>query len=150
MAKDKDLNNSDDVLDITITSALATSLLPTIPAPEVASRMKATLLNRIKTSESSHRFMFADQGDWRTIAEGVQVKVLRQETDSRSVLVKMAANSFLPAHEHDCDEEAIVLEGEVWLEDILCGIGDYHIAHAGSSHREIRSDHGCLLFIRNA
>ena len=149
MAKDKDLNVL-EALDITVAGAVASSLLPTIPAPEVANRMKATLLNRIKSSESSHRFMFADQGDWRTIAEGVQVKVLRQESDSRSVLVKMAANSFLPAHEHDVDEEAIVLEGEVWLEDILCGIGDYHLAHAGSSHREIRTDHGCLLFIRNA
>jgi quercetin dioxygenase-like cupin family protein len=149
MAKDKDLNIS-EALDITVAGAVASSLLPTIPAPEVANRMKATLLNRIKTSESSHRFMFANQGDWRTIAEGVQVKVLRQESDSRSVLVKMAANSVLPAHEHDVDEEAIVLEGEVWLEDILCGIGDYHLAHAGSSHREIRTDHGCLLFIRNA
>jgi quercetin dioxygenase-like cupin family protein len=149
MAKDKDLNVA-EALDITVVGAVASSLLPTIPAPEVASKMKATLLNRIKSSESSHRFMFANQGNWRTIAEGVQVKVLRQESNSRSVLVKMAANSFLPAHEHDVDEEAIVLEGEVWLEDILCGIGDYHHAHAGSSHREIRTDHGCLLFIRSA
>ena len=149
MAKDKDLNVA-EALDTKVAGGLASSLLPTIPAPEVASRMKETLLNRIKTSESSHRFMFANQGDWRTIAEGVQVKILRQESDSRSVLVKMAANSFLPAHEHDFDEEAIVLDGDVWLEDILCGIGDYHLAHAGSAHRDIRTDHGCLLFIRNA
>jgi anti-sigma factor ChrR (cupin superfamily) len=149
MAKDKDLNIL-EALDITIAGAVASSLLPTIPAPEVSIRMKKALLNRIKTSECSNRFMFADQGDWRTIAEGVQVKILRQEADSRSALVKMAANSSLPAHEHNFDEEAIVLEGDVWLEDILCGIGDYHLAHAGSAHREIHTDHGCLLFIRNA
>jgi anti-sigma factor ChrR (cupin superfamily) len=149
MAKDKDLNTL-EALDITIAATIASSLLPTIPTPEVANRMKETLLNRIKTSESNHRFVFAGQDDWQTIAEGVQVKILRKESDSRSALVKMAPNSFLPAHEHYFDEEAIVLEGEVWLEDILCGIGDYHLAHAGSAHREIRSDHGCLLFIRNA
>ncbi|MDI1309504.1 MAG: cupin domain-containing protein [Methylotenera sp.] len=149
MAKDKNLS-AIEALDATVVSAVASSLLPTIPAPEVASRMKETLFNRVKTSEANQRFMFADQGDWHTIAEGVQVKILRQESDSRSALVKMAANSCLPAHEHHFDEEAIVLEGDVWLEDILCGIGDYHLAQAGSAHREIRSEHGCLLFIRNA
>lgn len=111
---------------------------------------KATLLNRIQTTESSHRFMFADQGEWRTIAEGVQIKILRQESDSRSALVKRAANSFIPANQHDFEEEAILLEGEVWLEYILCGIGDYHLAHACSAHGEIRTDRGCLLFIRSA
>jgi hypothetical protein len=111
---------------------------------------KATLLYRIQTSESSHRFMFADQGEWRTVAEGVQIKILRQESDSRSALVKMAANSFIPAHQHDFDEVAIMLEGEVWLEDILCGIEDYHLAHACNAHGEIRTDRGCLLFIRSA
>ncbi len=145
MANDKDLN----VLDVMLASTIASDLLPTIPAPEVASRIKTNLLNRVQSSESSHRFIFADQGDWRSIGEGIQVKILRQESDSRSALVRMAANSILPAHEHDFDEEAIVLEGDVWLEDILCGIGDYHLAHAGSAHREIRTDHGCLLFIRN-
>jgi quercetin dioxygenase-like cupin family protein len=146
MAKHKDEN----VLSIELTGAIASDLLPTTPAPEVASRIKEKLLGKIKAAETNHRFMFADQGDWRTIASGVQVKVLRQEADSRSVLVKMAANSVLPAHDHAFDEEAIVLEGEVWLEGILCGIGDYHLAHAGGNHQAIHTQQGCLLFIRNA
>ena len=146
MAKDKDLN----VLDVKITEKIATDLRPTIPAPEVADRMKATLLNRVKSSETNQCFMFAEQGDWKTIANGVQVKMLRKEADSSSALIKMEPHSFLPAHDHVFDEEAIVLEGEVWLEDVLCGIGDYHLAYAGSAHRKIRTDKGCLLFIRNA
>lgn len=146
MAKDKDLN----VLDVKITEKIATDLLPTIPATQVAERMKVTLLNRVKSSEKNQRFMFADQGDWKTIANGVQVKMLRKEADSSSALIKMEPNSFLPAHDHAFDEEAVVLEGEVWLEDVLCGTGDYHLAFAGSAHRKIRTDKGCLLFIRNA
>lgn len=146
MAKDK----QNPELAPEIIGAIASDLLPTIPAPEVASRIKDKLLSRIKAAEGNHRFVLANQGDWQTIAQGVQVKVLRQVESSRSLLIKMAANSVLPAHPHAFDEEAIVLEGEVWLEGVLCRMGDYHLAHAGSAHQAIHTQQGCLLFIRNA
>ncbi len=138
------------VLDDALTSAIAINLLPTTPAPEVASRIKEKLLSKVQSAQAVNSFIFAGEGDWKTIAVGVQAKVLRQEANSRSMLFKMAANSSIPAHYHAVDEEAIVLEGEVWLEGVLCRMGDYHHACAGGEHQEIYTERGCLLFIRNA
>lgn len=147
--KDAMRQESDASLDAEVVGAIASDLLPTTPAPEVADRIKGKLFGRIKAADNNHRFVFAEQGDWKTIAKGVQAKVLSQEAGQRSVLVRMEADSILPAHQHTHDEEAIVLEGEVWLEGVLCHMGDYHYAYAGGTHQDIHTQQGCLLFIKS-
>lgn len=139
----------DTGLDVKVVAAIASDLLPTTPAPEVADRIKDKLLSRVKAANSNHRFVFAQEGDWKTVAKGVHAKVLHQVAGQRSVLVRMDADSVLPAHTHAHDEEAIVLEGEVWLEGILCRLGDYHYAYAGGKHQDIHTEQGCLLFIKS-
>ena len=45
-------------------------------------------------------------------------------------------------------EECVVLEGEVWLGDVFCRAGDFHFAPAGLRHGAIRTEAGCLLYVR--
>ena len=40
------------------------------------------------------------------------------------------------------------LEGEVWLGDVSARAGDYHLARSGIPHGVLRTDGGCLLFLR--
>ena len=141
---------SNKVLSDDITEAIAISLLPTSPAPEVASRIKAKLMARTTVNARSHAFVFANQGEWKVISTGVSVKLLRQDTSAKSFLIKMDANTSIPSHMHPADEESYVLDGEVWLEGVLCATGDYHFAAAGCQHQKIHTDIGCTLLVKSA
>ncbi len=130
-----------------ISAAIASKIIATTPAPEVVERIKTRLMQRV--SAHSHTFVFANQGEWKTVSAGVQVKLLHKTTDTKSFLIKMAANTSIDAHTHVQDEESFVLEGEVWLEGVLCRAGDYHYAQAGSQHQQIRTTLGCTLLVRS-
>ena len=149
MKKLIDQNNYSDVkpvLDDEINVAIASNIKPTTPAPEVALRIKNKLMQRV--GADLHEFVFADQGKWKTIDNGVQIKLLHKDQVTKSFLLKLAANAHISAHAHTQDEESFVLEGSVYLEGILCQVGDYHYAHAGSQHQEIWSSSGCTLLIK--
>ncbi len=136
------------ILSDEINGAIASSFLPTAPAPEVASRIKQKLMSRIKLGAGHHEFIFASQGEWKTIASGVEVKLLHKSETGQSLLIKLAANSSIPYHHHQCDEESFVVEGEVWLDGILCYPGDYHYATAGGHHKDIHTaKKGCVLLV---
>jgi quercetin dioxygenase-like cupin family protein len=130
-----------------INVAIASKITPTIPAPEVAERIKKRLVSRVKSE--SHRFVFANQGEWKNIANGVEIKLLHKANEAKSFLIRMAANASIAEHEHTQDEESFVIDGEVWLEGILCRSGDYHYARAGSRHEKIHTTQGCTLLVRS-
>jgi len=135
------------VLNEAINMAFASKIIATTPAPEIASRIKSKLMQRVKSQ--NHQFVFANQGEWKQVIEGVQIKLLRQEGEQKSFLLKMMANSSIPSHAHSKDEESFVIEGSVELEGILCHAGDYHFAQAGSHHQTIRSTQGCTLLVKS-
>lgn len=69
----------------------------------------------------------------------------------QSFLLRLDAGARLPAHDHPrCDEHCVVVEGSVRLGDVEVSRGDYHVAYAGSSHGELVSDHGAILYLRTA
>lgn len=135
------------VLNDEINAAIASKIMPTTPAPEVAQRIKTKLMQRVQAD--SHEFVFANQGEWKTLSDGVQIKLLHKDHAGKSFLLKLAANASIPAHAHSQDEESYVLDGSVYLEGILCHAGDYHYAYAGSQHQEIRTAQGCTLLIKS-
>ena len=135
------------VLNDEISAAIASKIMPTTPAPEVALRIKTKLMQRVQAD--SHEFVFANQGEWKTLLDGVQIKLLHKDFATKSFLLKLAANAVIPAHVHTQDEESYVIDGSVYLEGILCHAGDYHYAVAGSQHQEIRTAEGCTLLIKS-
>ena len=139
--------NIPPVLSDEINSAIASNIIPTTPAPEVAERIKAKLMQRVQAD--LHQFTFANQGEWKTVFAGVQMKLLHKTGKQHSFLLKMAANASIPAHAHAQDEESFVLQGKVTIEGIMCGEGDYHYALAGSQHQAITTLEGCTLLIKS-
>lgn len=134
------------VLSDEISLAIASKIIPTMPAPEVSTRIKSKLMQRVQTDQ--HQFVFDNQGEWKTLSAGVQIKMLHSAGKRKSFLLKMAANSSIPKHLHAHDEESFVVEGTVIIEGILCHTGDYHYAHAGSQHQAIQTADGCTLLVR--
>ena len=123
---------------------------PIQPAPERAAAMRARVLARVRAAAlpEPHLTLRADEGRWRALGSGIDMKILRREPDSISYLLRLAAGARVPAHDHDADEECLVLEGDVWLGATHAFAGDYHLARRGIPHGELRSEGGCLLFLR--
>lgn len=90
----------------------------------------------------------AGQVAWQELADGVSRRVLAPLQDSAAAyLVRMTAGAAAPAHRHAHTEECLVLEGEMFLDDILLFGGDFQLAHAGGQHNEASSERGVLLLV---
>ena len=139
--------NNAPVLSDEINTAIASNIIPTTPAPEVAQRIKIKLMHRVHAD--AHQFVFANQGEWKTVFAGVQMKLLHKAGVRKAFLLKLAANASIPAHAHAHDEESFVLQGNVTIEGIMCHAGDYHYALAGSQHQAITTVEGCTLLIKS-
>lgn len=84
-----------------------------------------------------------------TGAAGVDVRRLFVDREQKRVtlLVRMAAGSSYPAHEHAGPEECYVLQGDLRVGDLHMHAGDFQRADEGSLHGEQSTDDGCLLLI---
>ena len=120
-----------------------------------AAAIKSRLFERIAFEEAAaHRqeitVVRAAEGEWTPFAPGVRAKVLFDDGRTRTWLARLEREASLPAHTHPADEECLLLEGTVYLSDVLMAPGDYQIARAGSRHTRVYSPNGCLLLVRSA
>jgi quercetin dioxygenase-like cupin family protein len=151
-------------LPTSVEAALLRDLAPLDPGPAGA-RIRQRVLERIRPPQpdaaadanaaaGAAAAPFIDiraHEGWRKSGPGIEIKVLNDDGHSAAWLVRLAAGATLPAHDHDAGaEECLVLEGRVWLNGVNYGPGDWQLAARGSSHGPVRSDEGCLLFLRSA
>jgi quercetin dioxygenase-like cupin family protein len=87
---------------------------------------------------------------WRPSFPGVEVLPLWGTADITSMLVRFAAGASVPDHPHAADEDCLMLEGEMFLGDILLRPGDYQLAPAGGMHFGETSDVGGTFFFHGA
>jgi hypothetical protein len=88
--------------------------------------------------------------NWHDVGEGARIKPLWVNGESASVLVSLQAGGRLPRHAHVQDEECFAIEGEVFLGDILLRSGEYQMAPRTTTHGELTSDVGGLLFLHTS
>jgi len=138
------------VLDAVLEAELLDALRPVDPSPLRAAALRARLLAEVAAGQAAGEFVtiLRGQGTWRNVAPGVALKPLVDRPGMRAFLVKMDAGASLPPHDHPTNEESVVLEGEVWLGDVLCHAGDFHLAPAGRRHGSLRTETGCLVYVR--
>lgn len=87
---------------------------------------------------------------WITLSKKLQVKLLRDDGITISWLLKMLPGGRLQPHEHaDGAEECMVLEGELSINGVKFKGGDYQIAHPGSTHFEVATEVGAMLFLKS-
>ena len=92
----------------------------------------------------------AGEGAWRSIAEGVEMKLLwvDEVRQSQSLLLRLAPGASVSGHHHTQYEECLVIEGGIEIGPKRLRAGDYHLAHPGVPHPAITSQTGGLLFVR--
>lgn len=91
-----------------------------------------------------------DDGQWMQHAPGARLKLLRDDGRERAMLLKLDPGAATDFRDRPLDDECLVVEGEAFAGDLLMRAGDYRRAATGAAHPAIRSDVGCLLFMRGA
>jgi anti-sigma factor ChrR (cupin superfamily) len=128
------------VIDAPLEAELLEALAPIEPGTMRARSMLARIEEGIAApAPASFLTVHRAEGGWHPIAPRVSEKRLVDRPG-------MCAS--LPPHDHPTAEECVVLEGEVWLGDVHCRAGDFHLAPAGLRHGALRTEAGCLLYVR--
>ena len=87
---------------------------------------------------------------WHEGFEGVQTLALWGTPEIVSMLVRFAPGAGVPDHRHAVHEDCLMLEGSMFLGDILLRAGDYQLAPAGGGHFGEMSDLGGTFFFHGA
>lgn len=98
---------------------------------------------------NSHGVPAGDAG-WEPLRHGVQIKPLQKVGERISMLVRFEPGARVPEHPHGLGEECLMVQGELFLGDVLLREGEFQFAPAGSGHGELFSDVGCVLFFSGA
>jgi anti-sigma factor ChrR (cupin superfamily) len=137
------------VLPPDVLEALLAAIAPVALQTQRAEQLKARILSQVGATEqllANTVTVYADGGEWTQVAPGVNIKKLHKDMASRSFLLRLDAGAAIPKHGHEADEECMVMSGEVRMGEMILRAGDYHLARPGSSHAEIVSPTGALLF----
>lgn len=81
---------------------------------------------------------------WQERRPGVHWKVLWEEGDRRTLLVRYDPGAVIPRHRHLGDEQIFVLEGSVSDDTGTCEAGSYARRPPGCVHT-VRSEKGALV-----
>jgi len=143
-----------------VTEAIGMSVDPVSPPAELRQRLVNTIA---KTSQqpagSAPGVMYDRDGiliarpgemDWSTgQLPGVFLKVLFNDNvrGYATVMVRMTAGTHYPSHKHAGVEELYLLEGDLSVDDMAMRAGDYCRGEAGSIHKEIVTESGCLFVL---
>jgi hypothetical protein len=87
---------------------------------------------------------------WELLSEGVAIKGLRCVGDVVSTLARVAPGGTVLDHGHRLDEDCMMLQGDLFLGDILLRENDYQLAPAGGTHQNSMSDTGALFYFHGA
>jgi quercetin dioxygenase-like cupin family protein len=138
------------VLDAHLEAELLEGLAPLVPGPGRSESMRSRLAQRVAARGDGEDFVTVHrhEGEWRPVAPRVTEKRLVVADGIYACLLRLEAGASLPPHDHPTPEECVVLEGEVWLGDVFCRAGDFHRAPRGLRHGAIRTEGGCLLYLR--
>lgn len=146
-----------------VATDLALAVAPVPPRPEVRARLLAEVAkdpvpapkpvyfspNEKRSPLPPLHFAYQDDLPWTEIGPGVEIKVLAPgaPAGSRALLLRIAPGGTVPGHPHRFAEHCYVLSGEVRVLGEELVPGDYHLAAAGTTHRDFTSESGCLLLI---
>lgn len=91
-----------------------------------------------------------NQMDWTETPlypEGAKIKVLRDEGEALSVLLRMQPGFQLDTHSHTCCEQHFVLEGKYESHGKEYGPGAYQCIPAHTGHGPFSSREGAVVLV---
>ena len=86
------------------------------------------------------------EAGWPGFAPGIRRRVLWARDGLAALLYLAEPGASVPAHVHGHDEECLMVDGELFLDDLLLQPGDYQLAPAGTGHRMTATDTGVVIY----
>jgi ChrR Cupin-like domain len=126
---------------------LADLLEPVSPGDGLFSRIVAAA--GIDMPLAGFHVMRKDDGTWKPMAAGIETKTLWRDpaTGRRVFLLRMQPGAVMPEHDHSGAEECMVLEGDMVVNGVAFGPGDFQVGFAGSHHPHVTTRGGCLCML---
>lgn len=84
---------------------------------------------------------------WQTLMPGVARLSLAPPGHAGPYLLHLSPGRSLPVHRHARDEECWMVDGEMYIEDLLLQPGDYQVAPAGGLHVSVTTERGGLIYL---
>jgi len=78
---------------------------------------------------------------------GTMIKVLREDIEPKTFLLKLPKDFHLEAHSHTATEQHFVLEGHYVSNDKTYGKGSYRLIPAKMSHGSFTSENGAVILV---
>jgi quercetin dioxygenase-like cupin family protein len=107
---------------------------------------QASVAGTTSAADSAMQVVVDANSAWDDYAPGIERRVLWQRGPLAAMLYRAAAGAQVPRHGHGHDEECLMVEGEVFLDDVLMLPGDWQLAPAGSGHEGVSTEAGGVLF----
>jgi anti-sigma factor ChrR (cupin superfamily) len=128
-----------------IDELIAQSIEPV--APPVSVRTK--ILDAVRNTPQNSTTLRADEGRWKPVVPGVEMKRLSRDEARRTVtvLLRFQPGATLPAHDHKGNEQTYVIEGSCYIGSVGLSQGDHHTVEAGEHHGTVVSKDGCTLLL---
>jgi len=122
-------------------------LLPAGSTPRLASADGAHVFVREAESPATERALVRDaDAGWPEFAPGIRRRVLWTAEGQAALLYRADPGASVPVHSHGHDEECLMVQGELFLDDVLLQTGDYQLAPAGTGHRITETDTGVIIY----
>lgn len=137
-----------------IVSQLGLSAPEASPSESVRERLLEQIAKEPQAAKPAaarpaHYDVFANDGEWTEIFEGVFRKPLFVEPTNGYVtfLLKMNPGSRVPDHKHKGNEQCLIVAGEFRMNDKAYRPGDFTVAFDGTDHLDLFSQTGATLLI---
>lgn len=101
-------------------------------------------------TDESRTVHIDEEAAWQPLRRGVLIKTLFEAAGRSSIVARLAPGAHVPGHAHAVGEECLMVQGELFLGDVLLREGEFQWAPAGSAHDGLYTDTGCLLFFHGA
>lgn len=121
--------------------------LPAGTAPRLHSADGAHVFVREADDTGNERTLVRDrEAGWPEFAPGIRRRVLWTAGGEAALLYRADPGAAVPGHSHGHDEECLMVQGELFLDDVLLQAGDYQLAPAGTGHRITQTDTGVIIY----
>jgi hypothetical protein len=88
----------------------------------------------------------AATAEWLDFAPGIVRRLMWRSGSEAAMLYRTAPGVSVPRHGHGHDEECLMLEGDLFLDEVLLRPLDYQLAPAGCEHGSVFTDTGTVLY----
>lgn len=114
--------------------------------------MKERILNRtVACAPTGGTTVRAQDRKWYNIAPGISINTISQDLKAKTQtsIWRVQAGAVIPEHDHNNQEECIVLKGMIRIGDHILNEGDLHIMEAGSHHEPLHAVTDALLYLKH-